>query len=559
MVNTTDRQLLIVIQYVCNESAIKIPWDRAAEVLSDLVDGTITEGAIVQHLAKLRLRLDEEGAKITPPLRKGGSRISFHRKALRTQETPTKQKLTRAETLNKKAVEVVEAAPECDYGSTEKKSKAESAKSKKRGALENWKRWVDATEKMPLPAKGKKDKKGATKRKRAASIISASGSEFLDSPSKKIRGNKKNKNFTKDEEDTKENFDYFNDDETESEGEKNRRPGIVVLKLSLASYTSNKYPEGLKTWPAGETDPSKSSGFDQFHDPIGDMDNGENISIEDELADHDVERETYLKRKSNLRKSIAIGKQRATREAGVSDDGTISDDDLKWHLKNGTYTIAPSPTPEESAEYKKLLTKQPGPNLPKMGWFMPPPLNQKDPNFGLSPNIAQFPSRKDSKVALTPDIGQLESGFSPLFDTPSTHDQSSPSKKQEILNSEQKPSTLLDPPYRKTSNSPLGKYMSGRERVNLSASLMECSFRVRNNIPQQHLPQQFTSASLLPPRSTLSTVKTAKLENSGQILTRSGVENSSLAVAGPSSVGQPGSSLRQPSFELKSPSSDLLQ
>ena len=51
---------------------MKIPWDEIGAELGP----TITEGAIVQHLAKLRTRLESEGVKVTPPMKRGGRAAS---------------------------------------------------------------------------------------------------------------------------------------------------------------------------------------------------------------------------------------------------------------------------------------------------------------------------------------------------------------------------------------------------------------------------------------------------------------------------------------------------
>ena len=51
---------------------MKIPWDEIGAELGP----TITEGAIVQHLAKLRTRLESEGVKVTPPMKRGGRSTS---------------------------------------------------------------------------------------------------------------------------------------------------------------------------------------------------------------------------------------------------------------------------------------------------------------------------------------------------------------------------------------------------------------------------------------------------------------------------------------------------
>ncbi|KAI9883821.1 MAG: cofilin [Watsoniomyces obsoletus] len=64
-----DQLLLLVIQSVCNQQKIKLPWDQIAEEL----DAKASEGAITQHLGKLRGQLTARGIKVPAGLRKGGS------------------------------------------------------------------------------------------------------------------------------------------------------------------------------------------------------------------------------------------------------------------------------------------------------------------------------------------------------------------------------------------------------------------------------------------------------------------------------------------------------
>ncbi|WEW56360.1 hypothetical protein PRK78_001803 [Emydomyces testavorans] len=64
-----DKQLLLSIQSACNSAGVRIPWGNVAALMGE----KITEGAIVQHLAKLRSRLEGEGIPVPPPLRRGGS------------------------------------------------------------------------------------------------------------------------------------------------------------------------------------------------------------------------------------------------------------------------------------------------------------------------------------------------------------------------------------------------------------------------------------------------------------------------------------------------------
>ena len=64
-----DQRLLLCIQYTCNEKGIKLPWEAIAKQL----DPKATEGAVSQHLAKLRARLIEQGQEVPPSLRRGGT------------------------------------------------------------------------------------------------------------------------------------------------------------------------------------------------------------------------------------------------------------------------------------------------------------------------------------------------------------------------------------------------------------------------------------------------------------------------------------------------------
>ncbi|KAE8420518.1 hypothetical protein BDV36DRAFT_306638 [Aspergillus pseudocaelatus] len=53
---------------VCNNQSIKIPWSEVASTMRN----NVTEGAIVQHLAKVRTRRVDAGKEVPPPLRRGG-------------------------------------------------------------------------------------------------------------------------------------------------------------------------------------------------------------------------------------------------------------------------------------------------------------------------------------------------------------------------------------------------------------------------------------------------------------------------------------------------------
>ncbi|KAJ5947735.1 hypothetical protein N7466_000750 [Penicillium verhagenii] len=64
--NDKDILLLLTIQQVCNYEGIKVPWYLVAETMGV----KFTEGAIIQHLSKVRLRRMQAGKQVPPPLRR---------------------------------------------------------------------------------------------------------------------------------------------------------------------------------------------------------------------------------------------------------------------------------------------------------------------------------------------------------------------------------------------------------------------------------------------------------------------------------------------------------
>lgn len=66
-----DKKLLLTIQSICNADGVKIPWDKVGAVMGD----QITDGAVIQHLAKLRQRMVAQGLSVPPPLRRGGGSL----------------------------------------------------------------------------------------------------------------------------------------------------------------------------------------------------------------------------------------------------------------------------------------------------------------------------------------------------------------------------------------------------------------------------------------------------------------------------------------------------
>lgn len=69
LIEDLDLLLLLTVQYACNANGVRIPWDRVAESLGPL----FSEGAIVQHLAKLRAKRVTEERAVPPPLRRSSA------------------------------------------------------------------------------------------------------------------------------------------------------------------------------------------------------------------------------------------------------------------------------------------------------------------------------------------------------------------------------------------------------------------------------------------------------------------------------------------------------
>ena len=66
-----DKKLLLTIQSVCNADGVKIPWEKVGAIMGD----NISDGAVIQHLAKLRQRMVAQGLSVPPPLRRGGGTL----------------------------------------------------------------------------------------------------------------------------------------------------------------------------------------------------------------------------------------------------------------------------------------------------------------------------------------------------------------------------------------------------------------------------------------------------------------------------------------------------
>ena len=121
---TLDQRALLAVQHVCNREGVKVPWSEVAAHLGD----TVTEGALVQHLAKLRNKLEKDGVPVTPPLKRGGKNASANSKTVTDKGAVGKRTSSK---LSKKD----EDEDEVDYNSdgAANTKKKENAQRKKKG------------------------------------------------------------------------------------------------------------------------------------------------------------------------------------------------------------------------------------------------------------------------------------------------------------------------------------------------------------------------------------------------------------------------------------------
>ncbi|KAL8646899.1 MAG: hypothetical protein Q9226_006660 [Calogaya cf. arnoldii] len=68
-----DKKLLLTIQWACNAKGVKIPMDLVASEISSTVNTEVSAGAVIQHLAKFRVRMVQQGLSVPPPLTRGGN------------------------------------------------------------------------------------------------------------------------------------------------------------------------------------------------------------------------------------------------------------------------------------------------------------------------------------------------------------------------------------------------------------------------------------------------------------------------------------------------------
>jgi hypothetical protein len=148
-----DKQVLLIVQYACNEAGVRIPWDDVARMMCEVTDQPVTGGAIIQHLSKLRSRMESYELGVPPPLKRGlpantpskiyapGNKRKVKPSKVKTPKSSTvKPKKLKARKLKSEDEEDSDGSPvfyegeeedsDGDYGSTKKKRRVSGGKEK---------------------------------------------------------------------------------------------------------------------------------------------------------------------------------------------------------------------------------------------------------------------------------------------------------------------------------------------------------------------------------------------------------------------------------------------
>lgn len=138
----------MTVQSVCNAQAIRIPWADVARTMGH----NASEGAIVQHLAKLRTRRADAGKEVPPPLRRSAAVTSSASSALssrgntisKSRETSKSKPTRQSDMIHPDPDREGEAAMnyDCDRSSDDDYGKTSRKRASKR------KRTMSTTEKL---------------------------------------------------------------------------------------------------------------------------------------------------------------------------------------------------------------------------------------------------------------------------------------------------------------------------------------------------------------------------------------------------------------------------
>lgn len=137
-----DKKLILAIQYVCNADGIKVPWNKVGAVMGE----GISDGAVVQHLAKLRQRMISLKLSVPPPLRRGGGYAiqtsagnvgSSSSSLLKTSKKATSTQISSSKAVSKKGKEDLDMDKASDSGTELEKTRSKRVKQDSKGKRRN--------------------------------------------------------------------------------------------------------------------------------------------------------------------------------------------------------------------------------------------------------------------------------------------------------------------------------------------------------------------------------------------------------------------------------------
>lgn len=127
LIEDLDTLLLLTVQSACNLTGVKVPWQKVAKLMGP----KFTEGAIVQHLSKLRIRREAAGQRVPPPLRRSvtaAAAASGGKGGLKSGRKNTRKRKGRSDALDEDSSDGLDAQEEDDsdpeYIQNKKKHKA---------------------------------------------------------------------------------------------------------------------------------------------------------------------------------------------------------------------------------------------------------------------------------------------------------------------------------------------------------------------------------------------------------------------------------------------------
>ena len=166
-----DKQLTLAMQYEANKAGITLPWEKIGARMGEKITG----GAVIQHLAKMRSRLVEQGNPVPPSLKRGGgasrdptttsSASTMVKNSPAKKATPTKSRSAKLKKASKKASRASDDSDDNDDDD------------------DDWDEdESDADYGQPRAKRVKKNAKGATRRKNKGDESDEEAGNFIDAP-----------------------------------------------------------------------------------------------------------------------------------------------------------------------------------------------------------------------------------------------------------------------------------------------------------------------------------------------------------------------------------------